>query len=99
MIPGATPTHTFHLPIDTDDIVAMRITYEENGKTVLTKELKDCVLGEKKCVIRLSQDDTLKFGSNSNVRIQFKCRTKNDDVIISQIIKKPTAVVLDKEVI
>lgn len=96
MIPGTTPTHTFNLPISVDDIAAIRITYESNGKIVLQKETDDVTLQGNEAVVKLSQEDTLQFGSNISVRIQLKIRTKGGDVLVSKMIKKTTSVVLDK---
>ena len=96
MIPGTTPTHTFNLPISADDIAAIRITYETNGKIVLQKETDDVTLKGNEAVVKLSQGDTLQFGSNISVRIQLKIRTKGGDVLVSKMIKKTTGIVLDK---
>ena len=97
MTPGATPTHFFNLPISTDEVVALRITYEVSGKTVLQKEMEDCELKDKQIIVKLSQEDTLKFGSNVIVRMQVKVRTTSGDVFVSEVIKKSTNIVLDKE--
>jgi hypothetical protein len=97
MTPGATPTHFFNLPISTDEVAALRITYEESGKTVLQKEMEDCELKDKQIIVKLSQEDTLKFGSNVIVRMQVKVRTTGGDVLVSEVIKKSTNIVLDKE--
>lgn len=96
MIPGTTPTHTFNLPISAEDIAAIRITYEENGKIVLQKETDDVTLQGNEVIVKLSQKDTLQFGSNVSVRIQVKIRTTGGDVLVSKMIKKTTSVVLDK---
>lgn len=99
MTPGATPTHTFNLPISTDEIAALRITYEQDGKILFQKKKDECELKDKQVKVKLSQEETLLFDSNVIVRIQLKGRTTGDDVIISKVIKKPTNIVLDKEVI
>lgn len=99
MTPGATPTHTFNLPISTDEISALRITYEQNGRIVIQKEKEDCELNDKKVIVRLEQEETLQFDANALSRIQMKLRTTGGDVLISEVIKKPVNVVLDKEVI
>ena len=99
MTPGTTPTHTFNLPISTDDVAALRITYEQSGKIVLQKEKEDCTLRDKQVIVKLSQEDSLQFDSNVIVRIQLKVLTTGGDVIISKVIKKSTNIVLDKGVI
>ncbi len=99
MTPGTTPTHTFNLPISTDEIAALRITYEQSDKILFKKKKDECELIDKKVIVRLKQEETLLFESNVIVRIQLKGRTTGDDVIVSKVIKKPTNIVLDKEVI
>lgn len=99
MIPGATPTHTFKVPMDTDIITALRITYKQGNNIVLQKELKDCTLlaGEIEC--KLSQKDTLAFSDSGMVYVQMKIRTTGNDVLVSKIKTVPVQSVLDKEVI
>ena len=97
MTPGTTPIHRFNIPTETDSIAALRITYEESGKIVLQKEIGECELGEKQVIAKLSQSDTLKFSSNTIVRIQLKYRTADGIVYISDIIEKPVNVVLERE--
>ena len=63
MTQGTTPTHTFNLPISTDDVAALRITYEQSGKIVLQKEKEDCTLNDKQVIVKLSQEDSLQFDS------------------------------------
>ena len=97
MTPGATPIHTFNLPINTEDVAALRITYEQSGKIVFQKEKEDCELKDKQIIVKLSQEDTLKFDSNVIARMQVKVRTTGGDVLVSEVIKKSTNIVLDKE--
>lgn len=99
MTPGATPTHTFNLPVSTDDVAALRVTYEQGGKNLLQKEMDECTLSGTQVIIKLKQEETLLFESNGIVRIQLKGKTKGGDVLISDIIKRPTNIVLDREVI
>lgn len=97
IVPGATPTHEFILPVSEEDVAALRITYEVNGKNVLQKQKEECTFNGTVCTTKLSQKETLLFPSNVTVRIQLKGRTTGGDVIISDIIKRPSALVLDTE--
>lgn len=101
MTPGTTPTHIFNLPrnIKVEDF---RITYEQGGKVVLQKEKNDenCEIDHINVVtVKLSQKDSLQFASNATVRIQLKVKTTGGDVLVSNLIKKPTNILLDKGVI
>jgi hypothetical protein len=97
MIPGTTPTHTYTLPLSNNDIENLRITYEQGGKIVCQKEKADCTMDGTQAVVKLTQQDTLGFTSNANVRIQLKVLTVGGDVLISEVFKKPVEIVLDKE--
>lgn len=99
MTPGTTSTHTFNLPISTDEVAELRITYEQSGKIILQKEKDDCTLNDKQVIVKLSQKESLQFASNVIVRMQIKALTTGGDVLISKIIKKSTNIVLDKEAI
>lgn len=95
MTPGTTPTHYFYLPqgIEAKDL---RITYEQGGKIVLQKKMKDCTKEGDRVAVKLSQADTLRFDSNAVVRIQLKLLTTGGDALVSNLIKKTTNIVLDK---
>ena len=99
LMPGATPTNTFTIPVTESEIRKIRITYEQNGKIVLQKHKEDCTFNEKKVSVKLSQEETLRFTSNAAVRIQVKILTTGGDVIPSKVIKTSTKIVIDKEVI
>lgn len=99
MIQGTTPTHKFHLPFNADNIKKVRISYEQNGKIVLTKEMKDCEQDGECLMTTLTQEETLKFDANVNVRIQLHVLNGNDNAIASKPISVPVYVLLDKRVI
>ena len=99
MIQGTTPTHKFYLPFDTDNIENVRIAYEQKGKIVLTKELSDCDQDGECLMTTLTQEETLMFDANVNVRIQLHVRNRDDNVIASKPISVPVYVLLDKRVI
>lgn len=98
MFPGTTPTHIFKdFPFSSSEVAALRITYEQSGKTVLQKTKDDCTISDGCLTVKLTQKDSLQFASNVNVRIQIKLRTVGGDVAISNLMNKPVKIVLDKE--
>ena len=99
MIQGTTPTHKFHLPFNADYIKKVRISYEQNGKIVLTKEMTDCEQDGECLMTTLTQEETLKFDANVNVRIQLHVLNHEDKAIASKPISVPVYVLLDKRVI
>lgn len=82
---GTTPTHVFTMPFGVDMIKELEITYAQNGKTVLTKYKEDCVLEGNTVSVTLTQQDTFEFGS-SNVSIQVRVLTLDDNALASDII-------------
>lgn len=97
MIPGATPTHVFTIPLAAAEVAELRITYSQGGKVVFQKEKKDCTVTDNTVTVRLEQADSLKVASNATVRIQMKVKTTGGDVLVSRIVSVPAEIVLDKE--
>ena len=58
---GCTVTNTFSLPCGEEDIAVLYITYQQNDVTVLEKTKEDCNFEGTTAIVRLSQEDTLKF--------------------------------------
>lgn len=79
IIRGATQTHVFRIPFDSEDIGAMYITYKQINGAVIEKSLEDITfdrsLGIAKVVF--SQNDTLSFKPyttlNSDI-VEIQCR-------------------------
>ena len=63
------------------------------------KELADCQLADQTVTVRLEQEDTLKISNNVDVQIQMKVKTTGGDVLVSKIVKRSAAIVLDREAI
>lgn len=98
MIQGTTPTHKFHVDIKATDITELRISYEQNGKIVLTKGKEDCAFEDKAIVTRLTQEETLKFDAPGNVRIQIHALI-GEESIVSKPVSVPVYILLDKVVL
>jgi hypothetical protein len=99
MIQGSTPLHIFRLPFSTDIIYALRISYEQNKKIVLSKELDNVSLEENAVKLRLSQEETLLFDAICPCRIQMHILTTGGDAVPSKIKTVPVHVLLDRRVI
>lgn len=56
-----TPLHIFHVPFETNNIEKLRISYKQDGKTVLEKTENDVTFGDKTISVTLSQSDTALF--------------------------------------
>jgi hypothetical protein len=84
---GTTPTHTFTLPVDTSNIVKLRIAYAQLGRVVLTKTEADVTMEGNTVQLRLAQEETLAFRCSRDVEIQVKALTSAGDSLVSDIMR------------
>lgn len=96
---GTTASNVFTVPIDLTDAVVMYITYQQLGRTVLEKTLDDCTVTATSITVNLSQQDTLKFSENRDVKIQIRARLIDGSVHKSQVIKTTSDELLKEGVI
>lgn len=105
MITGTTPKHTFELllesgePLNVTQIKDLRITYNQNGRTILIKKKEDCLLYDNTISVQLTQEETLKFFNNGQIEIEIKIITINNSVVINPTINIPVFQCLNKEVL
>lgn len=92
-----TPTHTFRLPFEAEMIDKLRLTYKQNGKTILEKTEEDVELVDNKIVITLSQKETKSF-ADKKALVQLRVKI-GDKVMASNIIELLVTNVLNDEVI
>ena len=78
-----TPTHTFVLPINTDEIALVRLTYKQDKTIILQKSKEDCKLVENKLSCTLTQAETLSFNHQKKVKIQLQITTKEGTGLIT----------------
>ena len=95
---GATPTHKFHTPYPKDFVESAIITYEQNDKIVLEKTGDELIVEDNSISAELTQEDTLSFSDDCDVKIQLKVKSQNGSVIPSKIIYATVDEVLNKEV-
>lgn len=89
MIRGTTPKHLFsELPFAADDVKQIWITYFQNGKDVLTKDITSVELTDdpesetSTAAVQLSQQDTLLFTGGS-ATIQLRVLLNDDTALAS----------------
>ena len=99
MIQGTTPTHQFTIPMEASSVQAVRVSYAQNDKLILTKEGEDCRVEGNVIEVKLSQEETLLFDGFSSVQIQVRVLTTAGDALASDLIRVPCGAVLDKEVL
>lgn len=99
MIRGTTPTHTFELPFDVDQIKDIRITYAQQDKIALEKNKADCIMNGKTVSVTLSQEDTYSFVAVGQVEVQVKILTVDGKVLANPIMWIPVQRILNTEVL
>lgn len=97
MIRGTTPTHVFNLPIDTEIIKALRITYAQFGRNVVEKTLKDVRLEGNAIRLTLSREETLLFRTGSPVSWQMEILTVDEVVLANRVQTVSVDVLLNEE--
>lgn len=97
---GTTPTLTFIFPFEVSGAVKdLRITFVQNDETVLEKKIEDCTLDGEKVVLKLTQEDTLKFDENEIVKIQVKFVDYDGGVLASKPINKRCYEIFNEEIL
>lgn len=95
---GSTPTHTFVLPFDVENITNIYITYRQRGCNILHKNFEDnfedftADVENREVSVKLSQRDTLAFScgkkyADNLVEIQIRVLFESGGVVISDPIR------------
>lgn len=99
MIQGSTPLHAFVLPFSTDIVHAVRVSYEQKKKIILSKETDDVAMEGNTVALQLTQEETLLFDHSVPCRIQLHILTTGGDALPSKPKTIPVHILLDKRVI
>ena len=95
---GTTPTHTFTLPADIAAATAKaRVVYSQCNTVVLTKEVTSLTGND--VVVKLTQEETLKFHNRRPVDIQVRVLTTGSDALTSDVITCDCCACLEKAVL
>lgn len=86
MIRGTTPTLTFTVPFDANEIKKIRVIFSQNGNKVLVFEGDRCVADGRDIKIKMTQQETLVLKQNAPVEIQVRVLMKDDTAMASKII-------------
>lgn len=98
MIRGTTPENTFKLPFTLDEVSSLYITYSQEGKVVLEKEISDITIDGNTLNVKLTQEDTLSFSKGAlNIQIRFK--TLQGNAMASRVINTHVDTILKEGVI
>ena len=96
---GTTPTHKFTIPINTDVVKEVEVTYCQANKIILQKHIGDCQLEGNAIKTTLTQEDTFLFDEKQNVEIQVRVLDLNGAAFASNIMCVDAKRCLSKEVL
>lgn len=100
IVTGATPKHTFKINADLREAEEIWITYKQGRHIRLNKTLSDGIEVEEKSIsVKLSQEDTLLFSREQDVKIQIRARFDDGTAIASTVIHTTASECLRQEVI
>ena len=99
MIQGTTPTHIFTIPMDTSEISKLRITYTQYGHPVIERDETHAVMDGKEIRVTLTQEETLKLDTKTEVRLQIKILTASGALLASRVTALPVGEILNKEIL
>lgn len=89
MYRATTPTHTFTLPINTNTLSEILVSYKQ-GAVTLDKHYQDgtlpsgMTLDGDKVIVKLTQDETKLFRPNAQADVQVRVLTASGDALASK---------------
>ena len=89
MIRGTTPLLGFRLPVHTENIDEVLITFAQRNKELFTVDNAACDFDEDMVNVLLSQEQTLALGSNAYVDVQFRIVDTRGHRLASDILHIP----------
>ena len=78
---GTTPTHTFNCSIDATQFTKLNIAYAQNNSIVLEKGLEDCTINGNSIVVKLTEEESLKFKHGTAVEIQIRAGIGEERIV------------------
>lgn len=99
IIRGTTPKLEFTLPFPAEELVEAYVTICQRGTVMIDKPLTDCQCEERKLVVTLTQEETLKLDCDCLSEIQIRAKTVGGEAIASNIIETSTGRILKDGII
>ena len=99
MIRGSTPTHRFTPSIDLSLIKDIELVYAQNDVVLITKHLEDFEVEDNTLILKLSQEETLKFSHKAAVQIQARTLMLDGSVLSTHVTTTTVQKCLSSEVL
>jgi len=101
---GSTPTITYKVPFDPTALQECRVVFaSKSGLTILEKNIEDLTLASTETggtiSFTMTQEETLKFGNNTECRTQLHVKDSNGMAAVSNVITFNTSILLLREVL
>lgn len=84
---GTTAPQKLTLPISTDLIDVLEVTYKQGEKIILQKHKDDCELDGNTIKYTLTQEETFLFSHEKYATVQVRMKTNDGDVLGTEIEK------------
>lgn len=98
MIRATTPTHTFNIPVEANNIQEILVTYRQIGRNILEKTNADMTNNGNAWSVTLTQQETKMFMADTKVEVQVRVLTTGGDALASKIFSVTVDRVLNDEV-
>lgn len=95
---GTTPTLTFRLPYEVEQLSDIKVTISQGG-TTLEKRLDDFKASDTTVYVTLTQDETFLFDDDSVADVQLRAVSTHGEALASKVFRVFIARCLDKEVL
>ena len=99
MMRGTTPTHTFNIPFDVENVEEVKVIYMQGDKQVMCKGTAECNMSGNTISVKLTQEETFLFDSEKHCKIQIRVLTKDGTALASNIYTVNVRECLDDEVL
>ncbi len=94
---GTTKRLLFRLPIETERISVLMISFAQDGKVIFDKNINECSLAGNRVVTWLTAEDTKKLSAYVGyVEVQMHGETEDGYSFATKIIKEPVKRILNK---
>ena len=85
MIRGTTPTCSFNVPCNGENIHKVNILFGQDDRLLFKKVTSDCTIDGSQVTAKLTREDTLRFNHKKPLQIQIVVEQTNGDVLESLI--------------
>ena len=83
---GTTPTNVIHTDLDLTTALSIYLTYSQNKRNIIEKELPDMEVTKERITVHLSQKDTLCLLPDVPVKVQVRAKFPDGSAVASNIM-------------